>query len=252
MIYCHPYFGRLCLIINHFEQKGRLFSRVTSEHLSNQQQCLEAHPLLSLQARCKCHVHSNNATDPRGDVIAPCPQTSPSWDSGIKVIRPCLWALYRKSLVKLPPRVINVDHKTSHNSPFLKSRFIHHLCHVWFVMIGQYLKIWNLRVQKNRNIEKIIFKVVQMKFLAMHINNQKFSFDIFTVGNVLNIFIKHDLYIISNDFWHKRKMYNFDPYNVLLANAINIPMLLIYWTLSVFYCPFALLTQSVLFKLLYR
>ncbi len=26
--------------------------------------------------------------------------------------------------------------------------------------------------QKNLNIEKIIFKVVQMKFLAMHINNQ--------------------------------------------------------------------------------
>ncbi len=47
-------------------------------------------------------------------------------------------------------------------------------------MIGQYLKIWNLRVQKNRNIEKIIFKVVQIKFLAMHITNQKFSFYIFT------------------------------------------------------------------------
>ncbi len=35
-----------------------------------------------------------------------------------------------------------------------------------------YLKMWNLRVQKNLNIEKIIFKVVQMKFLAMHITNQ--------------------------------------------------------------------------------
>ncbi len=45
-----------------------------------------------------------------------------------------------------------------------------------------YLKIWNLRVQKNLNIEKIAFKVVQMKFLAMHITNQKLSFDIFTVG----------------------------------------------------------------------
>jgi len=42
-------------------------------------------------------------------------------------------------------------------------------------MIRQYLKIWNLRVQKNLNIEKIIFKVVQMKFLAMHITNQKLS-----------------------------------------------------------------------------
>ncbi len=39
---------------------------------------------------------------------------------------------------------------------------------VWFVMIGQYLKI----LQKKLNIEKIIFKVVQMKFLAMHITNQ--------------------------------------------------------------------------------
>ncbi len=28
---------------------------------------------------------------------------------------------------------------------------------------------------KNLNIEKITFKVVQMKFLAMHINNQKLS-----------------------------------------------------------------------------
>ncbi len=30
----------------------------------------------------------------------------------------------------------------------------------------------NLRMQKNLNIEKIIFKVVQNMFLAMHINNQ--------------------------------------------------------------------------------
>uniref|UniRef100_A0A672P2B0 Rab3 GTPase-activating protein catalytic subunit n=1 Tax=Sinocyclocheilus grahami TaxID=75366 RepID=A0A672P2B0_SINGR len=55
---------------------------------------------------------------------------------------------------------------------------------VWFVRIGQYLKIWNLRVQKNLNIEKIIFKVVQMKFLAMHITNQTLSFDIFTNSDI--------------------------------------------------------------------
>ncbi len=30
-------------------------------------------------------------------------------------------------------------------------------------------------VQKNLNIEKIAFKVVQMKFLAMHITKQKLS-----------------------------------------------------------------------------
>ncbi len=34
----------------------------------------------------------------------------------------------------------------------------------------------NLRVQKNLNIEKITFKVVQMKFTAMHINNKKISY----------------------------------------------------------------------------
>ncbi len=62
-----------------------------------------------------------------------------------------------------------------------------------------YLKICNLRVQKkNRNIEKIAFKVVQMKFLVIYdITNQKLSFDIFTVGHLQNIFMEHDLYFIS-------------------------------------------------------
>ncbi len=36
----------------------------------------------------------------------------------------------------------------------------------------------------NLNIEKMTFKVVQMKFLAMHITNQEWIFDIFTVGNL--------------------------------------------------------------------
>ncbi len=52
-------------------------------------------------------------------------------------------------------------------------------------------------MQKNLNIEKIAFKVFQMKFSAMQITNQKLSFDIFTVINVLNIFMEHDLYLIS-------------------------------------------------------
>ncbi len=61
-----------------------------------------------------------------------------------------------------------------------------------------YLKIWNLRVpKKNLNIEKIAFKVVQIKFLSMHIINKKLSFDIFTVGNLQNIFMELDLYLIS-------------------------------------------------------
>ncbi len=52
----------------------------------------------------------------------------------------------------------------------------------WFVMIEQYLK----GCKKNLNIEKIIFKGVQIKFLAMHITNQKLSFDIFTVRKYFN------------------------------------------------------------------
>ncbi len=86
-------------------------------------------------------------------------------------------------------------------------------------MIGQYLKIWNLRVQKNLNIEKITFKVVQIKFLAMHITNQTLSFDIFMVGN---IFMEHDLNILMI-YVIKEKCI---PYNVLLAIAINIAVLL--------------------------
>ncbi len=63
-------------------------------------------------------------------------------------------------------------------------------------MIEQYLKIWNLWVHKNVNIEKILFKLVQIKFLAMHITNQKLSFAIFTIGNVKKIFMEHDLNIL--------------------------------------------------------
>ncbi len=52
-------------------------------------------------------------------------------------------------------------------------------------------------MQKNLNIEKIAIKVVQMKFLAIHITYQKLGFDIFTVGNLQNIFVEHDLYLMS-------------------------------------------------------
>ncbi len=45
---------------------------------------------------------------------------------------------------------------------------------------------------KNPNIEKITFKVVQIKFLAMHITNKKNCFYICTVQN---IFMEHDLNI---------------------------------------------------------
>ncbi len=67
-------------------------------------------------------------------------------------------------------------------------------------IFGRDTTIWKSGIwgcKKNLNIEKIAFKAVQMKSLAMHITNQKISFDIFTVGNLQNIFMEHDLYIIS-------------------------------------------------------
>ncbi len=50
---------------------------------------------------------------------------------------------------------------------------------------------------KKLNTEKIAFKIVQMKSLATHITNTKLRFDIFTVGNLQNIYMELDLYLIS-------------------------------------------------------
>ncbi len=50
-----------------------------------------------------------------------------------------------------------------------------------------------------------------MKFLAMHITNQKLSFDIFTVVNLQNIFMEHDLYLMSSiNFWLLLQIYPSD------------------------------------------
>ncbi len=68
---------------------------------------------------------------------------------------------------------------------------------------------------KNHNIEKITFKIVQIKFLAMPITNQKWSF-IYIYSRTFTKYI-HGTWSLLNVlmiFWHKRKIYNFDPYNV--------------------------------------
>ncbi len=54
-----------------------------------------------------------------------------------------------------------------------------------------------------------------MKVLAMHITNQKLSFDIFTVGHLQNMIFTY----CPDYFWHKRKPDHFDPCSVLLAIA---------------------------------
>ncbi len=105
---------------------------------------------------------------------------------------------------------VTLDHKTCHKGQFFEieiytssESWINKLfIDAWFVLMDnicpryKYLKIWNLRVKFFFNIEKIAFKVVQIKSLAMHITNQKFNFHIFTLGNLQNIFMEKYLYLI--------------------------------------------------------
>ncbi len=105
---------------------------------------------------------------------------------------------------------MTLDHTTSLKGQFFKTEiytssesWINKLSiDVWFVRIGQYLT----EIQLFENLESEgakkstyweIRRIVQIKFLAMHITNQKLSFDIFTVRNLQNIFMEYDLYLIS-------------------------------------------------------
>ncbi len=80
---------------------------------------------------------------------------------------------------------------------------LNYIFDVWFVTIGQYLakiKLFeNLESKsvKNLSTEKNTFKVLQIKSLAVHITNKKLRFYICTVRNLQNIFMEHDLYLIS-------------------------------------------------------
>ncbi len=87
----------------------------------------------------------------------------------------------------------------------------------------KYLKIWDLRLYKNLNIEKIAFKVVQIKSLAVHItNHQKLGFGIY--GRKFTKYL-HGTWSLLNILmiFRIKKIYNFDPYNVL-SIATNIPV----------------------------
>ncbi len=77
-------------------------------------------------------------------------------------------------------------------------------------------------MQKNLNIEKTVFKIVQMKFLVMHITNQKLRFYIFTVGNLQKIFMESLLNVLM--IFVLKEIYNFDPCSVFLTIATNIPV----------------------------
>ncbi len=97
---------------------------------------------------------------------------------------------------------MTLDHKTSHKGQFFAieiyrsyESWINIFIDVWFVMIGQYLAeiqlFENLEsegAKTNCNIEKITFRFVQIKFLAMYITTNKLSFNIFMIGILQNIF----------------------------------------------------------------
>ncbi len=94
---------------------------------------------------------------------------------------------------------VTLEHKTSHKGHFFDIK-IYTSSESWInklpLMYGLLVcssGIWGCK--KSKYWEKIIFKVVQMKFLTMHIINQKLSFDTFTVENLQNIFMEHDLYL---------------------------------------------------------
>ncbi len=84
---------------------------------------------------------------------------------------------------------VTLGHKTSYKCKQSEQSF--HWCmvcyNIW--LRYNYLNIWNLRVPKKINIEKITFN-------AMHVTNQKLRFYIFTVENLQNIFMEHDLNIL--------------------------------------------------------
>ncbi len=104
------------------------------------------------------------------------------------------------------------DHKTSHKGQCFEMEIYTSL-----VRIGQYLaeihylKIWNLRVHKNLNLEKIAFKVVQMKCLVIHITKQffllfilftKYFHGIISLLNILMIFgIKEKLLMLTHTMY---------------------------------------------------
>lgn len=81
--------------------------------------------------------------------------------------------------------------------------------------LSEILIICNLRVilKNNLNIEKVTFKVVQIKYLAMHITNQTWHFDIFTVESVLHGKLLNNLMIFYIKI--KQNLIIFDSYSVL-------------------------------------
>ncbi len=114
---------------------------------------------------CSCFIHGKMAVMPSQipPITEPALLTRCAWESNSINCTALTVVLYTT--------YVTLDHKSSHKGKFFWNGDLY--VNIW--PRCNYMKIWNLRVQKNLNIEKIAFKVVQMKFLAMHITNQKLN-----------------------------------------------------------------------------
>ncbi len=138
---------------------------------------------------------------------------------------------------------VTLDHKTSLKCQFFKiemhtsESWLNKLfIDVWFVMIGQYLAdttIWKSGIwgcKKNLNIEKITFKVIQMKFLVMHIINQMEFWYIY--GYTFSKYIHGTWFLINIQMIfginEKCIILTHTTQPILLAIATNIPQRLIH------------------------
>ncbi len=97
-------------------------------------------------------------------------------------------------------KYVTLDHKTSHKCQFFEIEIS--------TSSESWINTLSIDVWFGSRLKKITIL-------------RKSAFDMFTVGNLLNICMEHDLYLIY--FWHKWKIINFDLYNAFLAFATNIP-----------------------------